>query len=360
MTDLGAPVRTVDEPDAAAAAIAPEVDALLREAEATGALEAAEIVALCDELGLEDSLDDVRAEAERRGIEVVGDARGASPRPGARDELGSAVGDSLALFLRDVSQRRLLTATEEVELARRIERGDQSAKGRMIESNIRLVVSNAKRYRGLGLPFLDLIQEGILGLIRAVEKFDHRRGYKFSTYATWWIRQAMQRGVQQHSRTIRIPVHVGQELTRIRGEERKLAASLGRDPTPEELSQRLGIDVERLEEVRSAERVPVSLETPVGDDGGTELGELVPKDGPTPLEEVALALEERSVRRAVSALEPNERRVIELRFGLGGREPLPLREVGRLTGLSSEGVRKLERRALRKLAEQQELKSLAA
>ena len=346
----------IDEPGV----IAPALDALLHDAEATGTLDAREAAALCEELGLDDDLADFRAEAERRGIEIVEEPRAHGSRGADADQLGSTVSDSLALFLRDVSRRRLLTATEEVDLARRIERGDQVAKGRMIESNIRLVVSNAKRYRGLGLPFLDLIQEGILGLIRAVEKFDHRRGYKFSTYATWWIRQAMQRGVQQHSRTIRIPVHVGQELTRIRGEERKLAATLGRDPTPDELAERLGIDVERLEEVRSAERVPVSLETPVGDDAGTELGELVPKEGPTPLEEVALALEERSVRRAVSALDGTERRVIELRFGLGGREPLPLREVGRLMGLSSEGVRKLERRALRRLAEERELRSLAA
>jgi RNA polymerase primary sigma factor len=352
--------RPGDTGDDAIESLAPELATLLHDAEASGSLDLGEAAALCEELGAEASLEDLRTEAERRGIEVTGEhlptARPARPAdPGV-----GPLGDSLQLFLRDVSQRRLLTAAEEVELSKRIERGDQEAKTHMIESNIRLVVSNAKRYRGLGLPFLDLIQEGMLGLIRAVEKFDHRRGYKFSTYATWWIRQAMQRGVQQHSRTIRIPVHIGQELTKVRAEERKLAASLGRDPTLEELSERTGIDIERLDELRSVERVPVSLETPVGDDGGTALGELVPKEGPTPLEEVAVAFEERSIEQALRSLEPNERKVVELRFGLGGREPMALREVGKLTGLSSEGVRKLERRALRKLAEQHELKALAA
>jgi RNA polymerase primary sigma factor len=338
----------------------PELESLLRDAEAAGQLDLADVTALAEELGVEHAVEDARAEAERRGIEVVETPPASGSARQAHDELAGALGDSLQLFLRDVSRRSLLTAGEEVALAKRIERGDQQAKERMIESNIRLVVANAKRYRGLGLPFPDLVQEGILGLIRAVEKFDHRRGYKFSTYATWWIRQAMQRGVQQHSRTIRIPVHIGQELSRVRSEERKLAATLGRDPTNEELSEAVGIEPERLEELRSAERVSVSLETPVGEDGGTELGELVPGEGPSPLDEVALRLQERSVTRALGRLDAGERRVVELRFGLGGRDPMPLREVGRATGMSSEGVRKLERRALRKLAEEHDLRALAA
>ncbi len=345
------------------AAVSPELEPVFVRAEATGCLEVSEIATLAEELGIEETaVDVICAEAERRGIEVTDDCgRNAEAGPSySQDEVALATSDSLQLFLRDIAARPLLTAAQEVELAKRVERGDQAAKDRMIESNLRLVVANAKRYRGLGLPFLDLIQEGILGLIRAVEKFDYRRGFKFSTYATWWIRQAMQRGLQQHSRTIRIPVHVGQELMRIRSVERKLGAEMGRDPTTDEIAAALGMEPERVDEVRSAERVPVSLETPVGDDGDTALGSLVPFEGPTPLEEVAVELEEQSIKRALDRLEPSARRVIELRFGLGGTDPLPLREVAKLTGLSAEGVRKLERRALQKLAEERELQALAA
>jgi RNA polymerase primary sigma factor len=273
-------------------------------------------------------------------------------------EVAEATSDSLQLFLRDISQRPLLTATEEVELAKRIEKGDTEAKNRMIESNLRLVVSNAKRYRGLGLPFLDLIQEGIIGLIRAVEKFDHRRGFKFSTYATWWIRQAMQRALQQQSRTIRIPVHVGQELARVRAAERRLSGELGRDPTTEEVAGAVGIAVDQLEDLRAAERIPVSLEARVGTDGDTELGALLPQQGPTPFDELEVELAETSIRKALERLDARGRQVIELRFGLDGNEPLPLREVAKRMGLSAEGVRKLERRALRTLAEERELQAL--
>jgi RNA polymerase primary sigma factor len=274
-------------------------------------------------------------------------------------EVAEATSDSLQLFLRDISQRPLLTAAEEIALAKRIERGDTAAKNRMIESNLRLVVSNAKRYRGLGLPFLDLIQEGIIGLIRAVEKFDHRRGFKFSTYATWWIRQAMQRALQQQSRTIRIPVHVGQELSRVRSAERRLSAELGHDPTLEEVAERVGLTVVQLEELRAAERIPVSLESRVGSDGATELGALLPEDGPSPFDELEVELAEKSIRKALERLDERGRTVIELRFGIGGGEPLPLREVAKRMGLSAEGVRKLERRALRTLAEERELQALA-
>ena len=275
-------------------------------------------------------------------------------------EVAEATSDSLQLFLRDISQRPLLTAAEEIELAKRIEKGDTGAKNRMIESNLRLVVSNAKRYRGLGLPFLDLIQEGIIGLIRAVEKFDHRRGFKFSTYATWWIRQAMQRALQQQSRTIRIPVHVGQELSRVRAAERRLSGELGRDATDEEVAKAVDLSVDELEKLRAAERIPVSLETRVGSDGDTELGALLPQDGPTPFDELEVELAETSIRKALERLDVRGRQVIELRFGLDGNEPLPLREVAKRMGLSAEGVRKLERRALRTLAEERELQALSA
>src|SRR5436190_14645527 len=269
------------------------LDALYRRGEEAGRLELSEIASAVEELELEPGgLEAIYAEAERRGIEVEDDVSNGTDSKSSYtlDEVADATSDSLQLFLRDIAQRPLLTATEEVELAKRIERGDQAAKNRMIESNLRLVVANAKRYRGLGLPFLDLIQEGILGLIRAVEKFDYRRGFKFSTYATWWIRQAMQRGLQHQARTIRIPVHVGQELTRLRSEERKLITELGREPTHRELAKALGVDPDHIDELRAAERVPVSLETPVGGEGDAELGELLPSDDPEPLEEVAVEL----------------------------------------------------------------------
>jgi RNA polymerase primary sigma factor len=336
------------------------VEALLRAGEQEGSLELSAL-AEAVEGGDAGSVQAVYEEAERRGIDLTddcgkpADVLGYSP-----DDVADATSDSLQLFLRDIAQRPLLTAAEEVQLAKRIERGDQDAKNRMIESNLRLVVANAKRYRGLGLPFLDLIQEGILGLIRAAEKFDWRRGFKFSTYATWWIRQAMQRAVQHQARTIRIPAHIGQSLTKVRGVERSLATRLGRDPTLEELAAELGMDPRELEQLRSAERVPVSLQAPVGTDGETELGALLPSEDPTPLDEVAVELQEESIRRALEHLEPNARRVIELRFGIGGGDPLPLREVAKLMGLSAEGVRKLERRALRRLGEERELQALAA
>jgi RNA polymerase primary sigma factor len=339
------------------------VDELLERGEEIGCIEFSEIAEAVEELNLdEEGMETLYQEAQRRGITLADDCERQETPEGAYrpDMFAEATSDSLQIFLRDISQRRLLTASEEIELAKLIERGDQKAKNRMIEANLRLVVANAKRYRGLGLPFLDLIQEGILGLIRAVEKFDYRRGFKFSTYATWWIRQAMQRGLQHHSRTIRIPVHIGQELTKIRAAERKLTTELGREPTLEELAQRVELDPHQIEELRSAERVPVSLETPVGSDGETELGSMLPSEGPSPLEEVAVELEEESIRRALERLDENARRVIEMRFGIGGAEPLTLREVAQRMGLSAEGVRKLERRALRRLAEERELQALAA
>jgi len=338
------------------------VEPLLRHAEEAGVLEQSALATAIEEFELDEAaVEVIHAEVERRGIELSEEApKGAVATPVPQVTPGDGPSDSLQLFLRDIAQRPLLTAPEEVDLAKRIERGDQTAKNRMIESNLRLVVSNAKRYRGLGLPFLDLIQEGILGLIRAVEKFDYRRGFKFSTYATWWIRQSMQRGLQHHSRTIRLPVHIGQELTKLRSVERALASELGRDPSPAEIADRLGVDLEQLEELRSAERVPVSLETPVGAEGDAELGSLLPADGPGPVEQVEVELEEQSIYRALDRLDACARQVIELRFGLRGGEPLPLREVAKHTGLSAEGVRKLERRALRKLAEERELQALPA
>ena len=337
------------------------IDELLDRAAENGCLEFSAIGEAIEGGQLDDDqVEHVYAEAQKRGIRLSDDCGREAQDAYSQSAIADATSDSLQLFLRDIAQRPLLTATEEVELAKRIERGDQAAKQRMIESNLRLVVSNAKRYRGLGLPFLDLIQEGILGLIRAVEKFDWRRGFKFSTYATWWIRQAMQRAIQHQARTIRVPVHVAQELSRVRTAERRLGSELGRDPTPEELAKRLEMPIAQLDALRASERVPVSLETPIGSEGDTELGALIPSDGPSPHEEVELDLEEASIRRALGHLDPKARMVIELRFGIGDRDPLTLREVAEQVGLSAEGVRKLERRALMRLAEERELQALAA
>jgi RNA polymerase primary sigma factor len=339
----------------------PAIDDILERAAESGCLEFSAIAEALEAGSLDDdAVEQVYAEAQRRGIRLADDCGREAQDAYSPAAIADATSDSLQLFLRDIAQRPLLTAAEEIALAKRIERGDQEAKQRMIESNLRLVVSNAKRYRGLGLPFLDLIQEGILGLIRAVEKFDWRRGFKFSTYATWWIRQAMQRAIQHQARTIRVPVHVAQELAKVRAAERRLSTSLGRDPTTEELARQLDMPVEQLEALRASERVPVSLETPIGAEGDTELGQLIPSEGPSPHEEVELDLEEESIRRALQRLDPKARLVIELRFGIGDREPLTLREVAEQVGLSAEGVRKLERRALMRLAEERELQALAA
>ena len=339
----------------------PAIDELLERAAEHGCLEFSQVAEAIEGGALdEESVEQVYAEAQRRGIKLSDDCGREAQDVYSPAAIADATSDSLQLFLRDIAQRPLLTAAEEIALAKRIERGDQAAKQRMIESNLRLVVSNAKRYRGLGLPFLDLIQEGILGLIRAVEKFDWRRGFKFSTYATWWIRQAMQRAIQHQARTIRVPVHVAQELAKVRAAERKLGTELGRDPTAEELAKYLEMPLEQLEALRASERVPVSLETPIGADGDTELGALIPAEGPTPHEEVEVDLEEESIRRALARLDPKARLVIELRFGIGDRDPLTLREVAEQVGLSAEGVRKLERRALMRLAEERELQALAA
>jgi RNA polymerase primary sigma factor len=339
----------------------PAIDELLERAADNGCLEFSQVAEAIEGGTLdEESVEQVYAEAQRRGIKLSDDCGREAQDVYSPAAIADATSDSLQLFLRDIAQRPLLTAAEEIALAKRIERGDQAAKQRMIESNLRLVVSNAKRYRGLGLPFLDLIQEGILGLIRAVEKFDWRRGFKFSTYATWWIRQAMQRAIQHQARTIRVPVHVAQELAKVRSAERKLGTELGRDPTAEELAKQLEMPLEQLEALRASERVPVSLETPIGSEGDTELGALIPAEGPTPHEEVEVDLEEESIRRALARLDPKARLVIELRFGIGDRDPLTLREVAEQVGLSAEGVRKLERRALMRLAEERELQALAA
>jgi RNA polymerase primary sigma factor len=258
--------------------------------------------------------------------------------------------DSLRLYLRSIGQVDLLTAAQEVELAKRIERGDMLAKRQMVEANLRLVVSIAKGYLGRGLSFLDLIQEGSLGLIRAVEKFDYRRGYKFSTYATWWIRQAVTRAIADKARTIRIPVHMVEKLNRVAHVERQLVQSLGREPEPEEIAAELRWPLDEVRDILRVSQLPVSLEKPVGDEDESELGDFVAdEEVAEPFEEASEHLQREGVRKALDSLPERERQVIELRYGLSGLEPLTLEEVGRTFGVTRERIRQIETNTLKKL-----------
>jgi RNA polymerase primary sigma factor len=266
--------------------------------------------------------------------------------------------DSLDLFFRQARTHKLLTAEEEIELAKRIERGDLEAKNRMINSNLRLVVSQARRYQGHGLPLEDLVQEGMLGLIRAVEKFDWRKGFKFSTYGTLWIRQAIQRGLQNSGRTIRLPVHVAQRQVKVRKVEAELNLKLGREPTDDEIAAVAELPVEQVSEARELSRGLSSLDQPIGEDGEASLGDLLPSERPEPSEEVADTLRDRQLAAIVSRLPEMEREVIKRRFGLQGDEPRTIRQTGADLGITAAQAGELERRALRRLAGDSELESL--
>jgi len=292
------------------------------------------------------------AEAERKKEEAEAAVWAAEPLSGAAD--------SLQLFLADVGRHKLLTAADEVTLAKRIERGDPVAKRRMIESNLRLVVSIAKGYRGLGVPFLDLIQEGTLGLNRAVEKFDWRRGFKFSTYATWWIRQSVQRAVANHARTSRVPVHVVERQQKLSRAARRLEVELGREATKQELAEATGLPIQHVDEALGAAHASVSLNQTVGADDEGELGDLfADREAADPFEEAEGSLRRQGVRRALDALPERERRILELRFGFEG-EPWTLEAIGHELDLTRERVRQLEGQALSRLAALRELASLAA
>ncbi len=267
--------------------------------------------------------------------------------------------DGLQLFLKGIGKVRLLTAEEEVDLARRIERGSFDAKQKMVESNLRLVVSIAKNYRNQGLPFLDLIQEGTIGLVRAAEKFDYRKGFKFSTYATWWIRQAVARALADKARTIRIPVHIVEKLNQIGRAERKLVTELGREPTAEEISEVTGIEPEEIASIKRSAQAPISLEKPVGDDEQFEFGQLIPdQQAESPYERAAEILTNEALRDALESLSYRERRVLELRYGLGGERPRTLDEVGRAFNVTRERIRQIENHALKKLQNLREAQQL--
>jgi RNA polymerase primary sigma factor len=258
--------------------------------------------------------------------------------------------DSLQLFLSDIAKVELLTAAQEVELAKRIERGDHGAKQEMVEGNLRLVVSIAKRYRNQGLPFLDLIQEGTIGLVRAAEKFDHRKGFKFSTYATWWIRQAVARGLADKGRTIRMPVHVVEKLNKIVRAERKLRAERGREPSLLEIAHEVDFSVDEIDRIRRSAQVPVSLEKPVGDNEQAELGHLIVDDSQLPPEEsLELTRRKETLGRILATLPIRQREILELRYGLGGETPLTLEELGRRFNVTRERIRQLEHQSMQKL-----------
>jgi RNA polymerase primary sigma factor len=294
-------------------------------------------------------LDDVYAALEESQIAVVHAAQADDAEPEAEPE-PEITTDALQLFLKDIGRVPLLTAAQEVELAKRIERGDHAAKQAMVEANLRLVVSIAKRYRNQGLPFLDLIQEGTIGLVRAAEKFDYRKGFKFSTYATWWIRQAVARAIADKGRTIRMPVHVVEKLNRIMRSERKLRAELGREPAIEEIARDVEMTTDEVAQIRRSAQVPVSLEKPVGDDDESEFGHfLADETAPLPDELAETTLQREALRSILGALSERERLVLELRYGLDGQQPRTLDEVGRAFNVTRERIRQIEHQGLKKL-----------
>jgi RNA polymerase primary sigma factor len=338
------------------------VSALEQRMEDEGCIDMSHVSELTESLELGD--EDVQALYERlqsRGIDISDDCARNGAGDGSYDnaELASGTTDALRLFLNEISQHPLLTAAEEVELAKRIERGDQEAKERMINSNLRLVVSIAKKYQSRDLTLLDLIQEGIFGLIRAAEKFDWRKGFKFSTYATWWIRQSIERGIGNKARTIRVPVHILQRERRIDREERRLRVELGRDPTDQELAQATGLAVEQIRETRDTARAVTSLDRPLGEGEEASLGDLFVSEEAHPDELVQVSLGEEEVRRAVAELPESEREIVRLRYGLDGHpNPKSVEEIVRTRGISRREVRRIEEEALERLGRVRELQGL--
>jgi RNA polymerase primary sigma factor len=362
----GDPVTTVEIESILATE---ELITLLEASESSGQLRQVELVEVLEPLELDPlETDAVYQELDRRGIELLAaePEREAGPEPPPEKTPPPAVQpletttDALQLFLREAGRHQLLTAAQEVELAKRIERGDGAAKQRMIQSNLRLVVSIAKNYRNQGLPFLDLIQEGTLGLIRAVEKFDWRRGYKFSTYATWWIRQAVARALADKARTIRMPVHIVERMQKMNRAERTLWMELGREPTLEEIAVEASLPVEQAREVRAAARASASLDQPVGDQDDAVFGDFVAGDDPLPEERVEVSLRSQALAVALQALPDRERQVLVLRYGLVDEEPKTLEEIGKRLGLTRERVRQIELESLRRLANLREMQVVAA
>jgi RNA polymerase primary sigma factor len=350
-----------------------EIRPLIAEGQDKGVLTFEQIAGALEEVEVtKEQVQELHAYLDEQGIDVVGADGKAATSEGAKVEAAVEARrqpapddsakkpvvdltiepslDSLRLYLRSIGRVPLLTADEEVSLAKRIERGDMAAKQHMVEANLRLVVSIAKGYLGRGLTFLDLIQEGSLGLIRAVEKFDYRRGYKFSTYATWWIRQAVTRAIADKGRTIRIPVHMVEKLNKVVHVERQLVQALGREPTPEEIASELECTVREVRDILRMSQQPVSLEKPIGEEEESELGDFVEdQTAESPFELASENLRKENVRKALAALPPREREVIEMRFGLTGGRPRTLEEVGRAFNVTRERIRQIENHTLKKL-----------
>jgi RNA polymerase primary sigma factor len=327
-------------------------ESLIAGAQESGRLTAEDVTLALEEVEIEPTqLDEFYSRLDELQIEVVeaptededdGDEAAAAER-----EIST---EALQLFLKDIGKVDLLTAAQEIELAKRIERGDHRAKQEMVEANLRLVVSIAKRYRNQGLPFLDLIQEGTIGLVRAAEKFDHRKGFKFSTYATWWIRQAVARALADKARTIRMPVHVVEKLNKIMRTERKLRAERGREPSSVEIAQELDLSLEEVDQIRRSAQTPVSLEKPVGDDEESEFGHFITDElAPLPDELAEDVLRREALTKILGTLSERERRVLELRYGLNGEQPRTLDEVGRTFQVTRERIRQIENQSLKKL-----------
>ena len=323
-------------------------DALIASAQDAGQVGSDELAVAVDELELEPAqVDELYGKLEELHIEVVD--RAAEEVEAEVDEREVST-EALQLFLKDIGKVELLTAAQEIELAKRIERGDHGAKQEMVEANLRLVVSIAKRYRNQGLPFLDLIQEGTIGLVRAAEKFDHRKGFKFSTYATWWIRQAVARALADKARTIRMPVHVVEKLNKIMRTERKLRAERGREPASWEIADELDLTIDEVDQIRRSAQTPVSLEKPVGDDEESEFGHFITDElAPQPDEVAEDVLRKEALVKILHTLSERERRVLELRYGLNGEQPRTLDEVGRTFQVTRERIRQIENQSLKKL-----------
>jgi RNA polymerase primary sigma factor len=340
-----------------------QLKALMDHGGEVGCVNLSAFTAVLQELDLDDEeIASLYEKLDEKGIEVTDDCSlpEVEETTYANDQVAAMTSDSLQLFLNEAGRYPLLTAAEEVELAKRVESGDKAAKDRMVNSNLRLVVSIAKKYQGHGLSLLDLIQEGIIGLIRAVEKFDWRRGFKFSTYATWWIRQAVQRGVANKSRTIRIPVHIVEREQKIARAERELLTQLDRQPTDEEIAKKAKLLVKHVREVRAAARTVASLDKTVGDESDTSFGDLVAQDSSDVAEEVVVGLGEDALHRAIDTLPEREKLVITLRYGLDqSRDPMSLEQIGRQMGVTRERVRQIETQALGRLAQQREVAALS-